>query len=107
MVAATTTYATMLHAAGGCLCPWSSAAALGQQPLRASDVVAPTGTVLQVAALVGGLGHIRSSPCRWPGRGQLPLQGAWPWLVTLAEGLVMAGHPFSSLPSLRKCNKNM
>ncbi|RZS14675.1 hypothetical protein BHM03_00046406 [Ensete ventricosum] len=144
-------HAAVLRVAGGRLCPWPSATALGRQPLLAGgaasrchlvrrpahehcvhkwpplrvgvalQVVAHAGAVLQeaaptgrcckrlplrVAALVGGLGHSRSPPYRWPGRGRPPLQGAWPWPTTLAKGLAMADHPLSSLPSLQKCNKN-
>ncbi|RRT66996.1 hypothetical protein B296_00011396 [Ensete ventricosum] len=61
-----------------------------------------------------GLGSIQPPPCRgpWPqsaipaaglaivgcpysrlGRGWLPMQGAWPWPVTSARGLVVACHP--------------
>ncbi|RRT32540.1 hypothetical protein B296_00045283 [Ensete ventricosum] len=39
-------------------------------------------------------------------RGRPPLQGVWPWLAALVEGLAMAGHPLYSLLLLRKCSKN-
>ncbi|RWV87114.1 hypothetical protein GW17_00050929 [Ensete ventricosum] len=47
----------------------------------------------------------------WPwSQPTAPLQGAlataWPWVVDPAWGLVVAGRPSSSLPSLRKRSKN-
>ncbi|RWV79106.1 hypothetical protein GW17_00059815 [Ensete ventricosum] len=47
-------------------------------------------------------GPSRSSlpPCGWPGHEWPPLQEPYPWPATLAEGLHVVGHTFSSLPSL-------
>ncbi|RZS01085.1 hypothetical protein BHM03_00030883, partial [Ensete ventricosum] len=42
---------------------------------------APAGWPQPTAPCAGGLGHNRLPPCRWPDRGQPPLQGAWPWLA--------------------------
>ncbi|RWW57987.1 hypothetical protein BHE74_00035188 [Ensete ventricosum] len=47
-------------------------------------------------AVAPAAGH----PCKGAGCGLPPQQGVWPWSVALAEGLVMADRPLSSLLSL-------
>ncbi|RWV87922.1 hypothetical protein GW17_00050041, partial [Ensete ventricosum] len=41
-----------------------------------------------------------SLPC------EMALAAAWPWVAGPVWGLVVAGRPSSSLPSLQKCSKN-
>ncbi|RRT48558.1 hypothetical protein B296_00022226 [Ensete ventricosum] len=102
--------ATGLLVVGGCHC--GSVAALddtsragGRRPfvgwLRALPMrpsrrqASPLAGWPRAAALASGPGYL------W-----LPLQRAWSWLATLAEGLAMASHPLSPLCSLRKYSKD-
>ncbi|RWW68521.1 hypothetical protein BHE74_00023955 [Ensete ventricosum] len=75
----------------------------GSSPLRgAPRVAAPCGLVAPTRGLA-----VACHPYRWPGRDWPPQQGVWPWSIALVEGRAMAGHPLSSLLSLRKHIKNV
>ncbi|RWV78884.1 hypothetical protein GW17_00060068 [Ensete ventricosum] len=60
-------------------------------PLRAT---VSTGGHLWDAALAGSCQWASKCPLTGSlGRSRLPLQPAWPWVVALARGLAIAGHP--------------
>ncbi|RWW36686.1 hypothetical protein BHE74_00058273, partial [Ensete ventricosum] len=78
----------------------------------ALQAAAPAGVSLQAITVADGCPY--RGP--WPQpivplsvlvRGRPSLQGAWSWPSTLVEGLTMADHPLSSLPSLQKRSKNV
>ncbi|RRT35591.1 hypothetical protein B296_00058235, partial [Ensete ventricosum] len=78
------------HVASGCV---RGLAAADHTCRRARRRLPP----LRVAAPVSGVGL----PC------VLALPSVWPWVVGLVWGLAVASRPSSSLPSLRKRNKNV
>ncbi|RZS19248.1 hypothetical protein BHM03_00051621 [Ensete ventricosum] len=78
--------------AGGCSWPRALPTPIGTAPAGANH--ARGRSRLLAAALARCFSH-----------GRPPLSGAWPWVAVPAWGLVVAGRP-SSLPSLRKRNKN-
>ncbi|RRT69027.1 hypothetical protein B296_00006786 [Ensete ventricosum] len=97
MIVIVATHAMLLRAIGGCLCPWSGCFSCGRRAVDGR----PSGWL----PLQGALAITDCPLVGDQAMADYPLKGSWSWSATLIEGLAVADHPLSSLPSLQNHSK--